>query len=98
MRYSLRLRDEAGKDIEDAASWYEAQLSGLGQSFLDILEEIFSSILESPLAYPMIYRNIHRAVLPKFPFSVFYFVRDTTIVVIAVMHGSRHPSTWQRRR
>jgi plasmid stabilization system protein ParE len=33
----------------------------------------------------------------RFPFGVFYQVEEDRVVVIAVLHGSRHPRAWQRR-
>ncbi len=97
MIYAVRLREEAEFDLEDAASWYESQKAGLGSEFLDTVLEMLNSIEQSPTSYPIVHRNTHRAVLPKFPFSVFYFVNGSEISVVSVMHGSRHPSKWQRR-
>ena len=34
---------------------------------------------------------------PPLPFAVFYRVEDDSILVIAVMHGSRHPRRWKER-
>lgn len=97
MTYTIRLREEAEFDIKEAASWYESQKLGLGHEFLDIVLDELDSIEQSPLSYPIVHRNVHRAVLPRFPFAIFYFLQDPEISVISVMHGSRHPSRWQRR-
>lgn len=97
MSYTIRLRDEAELDLEDAASWYESQMPELGGEFLDTVLEMLTSIEQSPMSYPVVHRDTHRAVLPRFPFSIFYFVHGTEISVVSVMHGSRHPSRWQRR-
>lgn len=97
MTYHLRLREEAELDLEEAASWYESQMPGLGNDFLDTVLEMLNSIEKRPTSYPVVHRGTHRAVLPKFPFSVFYIVHGSDVSVISVMHGSRHPSRWQRR-
>ena len=97
MTYIIRLREESERDLEEAASWYESQRQGLGEDFLDTVLQMLSTIEQSPMSFPIVHRSIHRAVLPKFPFSVFYFVQDSEVSVISVMHGSRHPSRWQRR-
>lgn len=98
MTYVVRLREEADLDIADAASWYEEQREGLGGKFLDELLHIFGLIQENPLFYPLIRRNTRRAVMSRFPFAVFYRVVDHDLVVVAVMHGSRHPKAWKSRR
>ena len=97
MTYAIRLREEAEFDLEEASSWYESQRPGLGHDFLDTVLETLSLIEQSPLSYPVIYRGTHRAVLPRFPFAVFYFIQESEVSVVSVMHGSRHPARWQQR-
>ena len=48
MTYIVRLREEAELDLEDAASWYESQLSGLGQDFLDTVLQSLELIGQNP--------------------------------------------------
>ena len=97
MTYTVRLREEAELDLEDAAFWYESQRSGLGQDFLDTVLKALELIEQNPLSFPIVYRGTHRAVLPRFPFAVFYIIRESEISVISIMHGSRHPARWQQR-
>jgi hypothetical protein len=37
---------------------------------------------------------VHRALLRKFPYSIFYFVFDDTVVVLACFHMKRDPQDW----
>ena len=97
MTYIVRLREEADLDIADTASWYERQREGLGQEFLDELLHSFDLIRENPLSFPVVHRNTHRAVMSKFPFAVFYRILENDLVVLSVMHGSRHPGKWKSR-
>ncbi|MBN7799148.1 type II toxin-antitoxin system RelE/ParE family toxin [Parahaliea mediterranea] len=97
MTYILRLREEAERDLEEAAFWYESQKPGLGHEFLDTVLGMVEAIEQNPRSYPVVHRNVHRTVLPRFPFAIFYLVREAEILIISVMHGSRHPSKWQRR-
>lgn len=71
MTYTIRLREEAEIDLEEAASWYESQRQGLGHDFLDTVLDMLGSIEQSPLSYPIVHRNTHRAVIPRFPFAIF---------------------------
>ena len=41
--------------------------------------------------------SFRRAVIPGFPYSLIYRIDGQKIVVVAVMHASRHPDTWQER-
>jgi len=67
MNYPLRLRDEAERDITLAASWYEEQREGLGQEFLDELLATLQNIAEHPRAYPVLHRDVRRALLCRVP-------------------------------
>ena len=95
MTLEVRLRPEAEQDLADAAVWYEKQRQGLGHEFLDEVLTMLSSIAETPLIYPELHRNTRRAVIHRFPFSVYFRVENTTIVVVAILHGSRNPHRWK---
>lgn len=97
MTVDVRLRPEADQDLADAAHWYEEQRPDLGQEFLDEALATFTAIAERPLASPVVYGSLHRALLHRFPFGVFYFVDGDGAVVIGVLHGSRHPRRWKNR-
>ena len=97
MSLDVRLRPEAERDLSDAARWYEEQRPGLGHEFLDEVLDVFSAITEAPQMYPNVHRNTRRALIHRFPFGVYYRVEETTIVVIAILHGSRDPHRWKSR-
>ncbi len=97
MTLEVRLRPEAEQDLAEEAVWYEEQFHGLGHQFLDEVSLAFSAIVESPLRYPIVHRDTRRALIHRFPFGVYYKIEDETIVVLAVMHGSRDPHRWKAR-
>lgn len=98
MIYSIHVRPEAEVDIEEAAQWYENQQKHLGHDFLDELLTTVKTISENPSLYPKIYRQTHRVILSRFPFGVYYRLENNSIVIVAVMHGSRHPRKWKKRK
>ena len=55
------------------------------------------TISKNPNIYPVLYRQTRRAVVHRFPFGMFYRVAEDSVVVLAVMHGSRHPRRWKIR-
>jgi plasmid stabilization system protein ParE len=97
MTFDVRLRKEAEQDLEDAALWYEAQSQGLGHEYLGAVEATLSQIAENPSMYPLVHRSTHRALIRKFPFGIYYRVVGNSIIVIAILHGSRHPRRWKMR-
>jgi plasmid stabilization system protein ParE len=97
MTVAVRLRPEAEQDLADAAAWYEEQLPGLGNKFLDEVLSTFSAIAEAPLRYPILHHDTRRALIHRFPFGIYFRAESTAIVVLAVMHGSRNPRRWKTR-
>lgn len=49
MNQTVRLREEADRDLAAAASWYEQQREGLGHEFLDEALAAFKLVAEQPL-------------------------------------------------
>ena len=94
----LRVRPEAELDVFEAALWYEQERDGLGAIFLRALRQVLGRIEASPRQFPLVAKDVRRAILPRFPFGVFFHVDAGAVVVIAVMHLHRHPSSWAERR
>ncbi len=97
MSFKVHLRPEAEADIEDAATWYDRQRNGLGQEFLDDILVVVDTIAENPNIYPVVNKQTRRAVVRRFPFGIFYRVDEDSVVILAVMHGNRHPRRWKKR-
>jgi plasmid stabilization system protein ParE len=54
-------------------------------------------VVEQPELYPSVHRTTRRILIHRFPFGVFYRVEMDSVVVVAVMHGSRDPQRWKQR-
>ena len=91
------IQAEAEADIKDAYQWYESQRKGLGESYLLCIEEALSRISRTPLIYAIIYKDIRRALIHRFPFGVFYIEGEVNITVLAVLHARRNPQSWKER-
>ena len=90
-------RPAAAADVEDASRWYDNQRAGLGDEFLATVGSVVQSLAVYPERFPIVYRQTRRANLPRFPYSLFYRIVDDQVVVVACMHGRRHPRRWQSR-
>ena len=91
------VRPEAELDALEAASWYEGERADLGTEFLDELRTTFSRIEEGPQRFPVVFREVRRAILHRFPFGVFFIIESDSVIVLAITHLRRHPSAWQKR-
>jgi len=94
----LELRQEAERDVLEAALHYEREREGLGFRFEAELDAALRHAVENPLQFPEIEPGVRRALLRIFPYAVFFVVDDTVVLVMAVLHLHRHPNAWKRRR
>ncbi|MGH7427617.1 MAG: type II toxin-antitoxin system RelE/ParE family toxin [Gemmatimonadales bacterium] len=95
MTRSLLVGPEASKHIVEAFAWYEQQHAGLGTEFRTALTAVFDLLRHVPEAGPVVYRDLRRVLLRKFPYAVYYVLSPTQIVVRAVIHNRRHPRSWR---
>jgi plasmid stabilization system protein ParE len=47
--------------------------------------------------YPVVHRDTRRALMRRFPFGIYFRVEQSQMMLVAVIHGSRHPYRWQGR-
>jgi len=97
MKLSTFVRPEAQTDIREATLWYESRGTGLGLRFVGEVRTALRLIANNPLRFPAMDDEVRRALLKSFPYAV-YFLMETEVVVIAVLHQHRHPQSWQMRR
>ncbi len=77
------VRPDAETDVNDASDWYDDRQVGLGRRFRNAL---------------IATKDVRRAIVEPFPYVVYFYVSGDQAVVLAVMHGRRHPRTWTKRR
>jgi plasmid stabilization system protein ParE len=84
----------AARDIRDAVEYYEAAEGGLGDEFLDALEQLIARLTVFPRsAQPVAgYEHVRRALVARFPYAVFYRHADDRIDLLRVLHTTRSTS------
>jgi len=97
MSSTVRFRPEAMAELFEAVDWYESRALGLGTEFLRSLDASLAAIQRRPLAYPIVFGRLRRAVLRRFPYSVIYDLSGDEILIVACIHGRRDPKRWQDR-
>jgi len=97
MRYPLLVEPEAELELEQAFNWYNDQRLGLGQEFLEGVEEVFDRIGKMPELHAIAYRTARLTLVKRFPYVVCYIFDGEKVYVIAVFHGYRGPDVWKAR-
>lgn len=97
MSLPVVLRPLARGDVGQIHAELEALTLGLGDKFLDRLQEALDRIEALPELYAEVWTTVRAARLRRFRHVVYYVVRTDRVEVIAVMHGARDSSAWQSR-
>lgn len=97
MSLPVVLRPLANLDVRQIHTELEAQTPGLGDMFLDRLQESLDRIEAMPEMYAAVWGTVRAARLRKSRHVLYYVVLADRVEVIAVMHGARSSSAWQSR-
>ena len=73
---NFRIHPLAALDFEHAKNWYNLQKENLGNEFTLELEKLFSHIANNPKQYPKFRNNMRKAVVKRFPYSVFFEIES----------------------
>lgn len=72
MSFSLIVKPEAEKDLHEAYDWYEEQQAGLGESFIQQVDQVFDQLLNNPKSFQKRYKEVRMNFTNQFPFGVHY--------------------------
>ena len=91
MSINIEILDEAELDIENAIKFYESQKQGLGSYFLStILADIDSLYIYAGIHVKV--NSYHRLLSKRFPFAIYYKVKNNIAYVYAVLDCRQKPS------
>lgn len=92
----VTILDAAEKDLLDGFWFYERQSLGLGSHFLDSVYSDIDSLADYGGIHQVVLGH-HRLLAKRFPFAVYYQVREGQVLIMAVLDCRRNPS-WIRQR
>lgn len=92
----LRVDSRAKRELFEAASFYEREVSGLGDDFLNEIEAAYRQIVAHPTAWREMTKGVRRFLVNRFPYGVYYKLGEDTVLVFAVLHLYRHPDAWKK--
>ena len=84
-------------EASEAQDWYEGESVGLGAAFRTGLDHAVQRLTDNPLQFPVVFADIRRALLRRFPYALFFRIVDDAVFVMACFHSSRDPTNWQQR-
>lgn len=98
MRCTLIVQPRAEADIAQGYWAYEAKLAGLGDQFLLTVDAAFERARRTPTLYSPVHRDVRRILVRRFPYAVFFVIRQANVHVLAVLPCATNPTKWKRLR
>jgi len=78
-------------DLASARDWYESRADGLGEEFVRMAYAAFGELSEFPEKYEAVFGVFRRALMRRFPYSIYYHCLVDGIIIYGVFHSSRDP-------
>lgn len=89
---------QAQDDFDKTYWWYEEQYQGLGKEFARCVDAKIVDIQSSPEQFQIIYKDrVRRALVTRFPYSVFFVDKIKVLSIVAILRQSRNPDLWKSR-
>ncbi len=85
-------------ELRQIVQFYNQSVEGLGTEFLSQFDQQILKIAENPLLWIELEKGVHRALMQRFPFVVYYRIFDDRIRGLVVKHQRRHPRLGLLRR
>jgi len=90
----ILLHPAAEEKLTEASAFYEQRRKGLGRELRDAVRVTARAIQRKPRLFPSHNHETRKAVLQRFPYSLYYVEESDFISIVAIAHQSRDPDYW----
>lgn len=93
MAYNVIILPTAELDTIEALIFYDTQQPGLGERFLNSIEESYKKLSESPQYYSYINskKDLRDVKIKDFPFVIIYQIAEDRVLILRVFNTNRNP-------
>jgi plasmid stabilization system protein ParE len=90
---NYRFDSEAKEEYRRAIHFY----GKAAERFFDVVESVITRIRNAPSQFREIEPGVRVCRVPNFPYSIYYLVEASEIIVVAVKHDRSDPDYWRHR-
>lgn len=91
MPLPLVFRRLAQRELDESVDWYHNRDELVGHEFKVEIEHYVNRISANPNQFARIRGNVRRAVLRRFPYSIYFLPEAHKVVILAIFHAKRAP-------
>ena len=97
MKYEVIIEPLAELDLREAISWYNNQQVGLGDKFLNFVDQKLKRIEENPQLYQKRFNDVRIGVVDRFPYVIHFKVKENKIIILSFYCARKNPQTVSER-
>jgi hypothetical protein len=99
MKYKIFIHPLASEEFLSGIAWYEEQVPGLGNRFLEKTKQKISQVENHPEYFGKIHGRFRQAKVDTFPYCIVFefFPLKKIIHVVSIFHTKRNPRKKFRR-
>lgn len=89
MEEKYRFTDKAKKQLKENFKYYDNVNSKLGNDFIQEVNDKVEQIANRPESHSVVYKDVRKASLKRFPFFIYYSLRDAVVYILSIWHKKR---------
>jgi len=93
----VRIAHSAETDLLEGYVFYERQQASVGDYFLDSLYADIDALALYAGIHPKPHGRLHRLLAERFPFAIYYELKDDVATVVAVLDCRQNPASITER-
>ncbi len=97
MKKEIKFLEPAEAEFLNAINYYNTQSSGLGYEFAVEIYKSIERIISFPKSWPKLSKRTRKCRCNRFPYNIIYFLENSSVIIIAIMHSKRKPEYWKER-
>jgi len=82
---TIKFHSEAKKEFFETAEYYEEQVVGLGDDFIDEVGKVLDVIEQQPASGTKITKAERRFLVSRFPYGIIYSVQEDRITIFYLL-------------
>lgn len=93
----IRLLKAAQGELDEGYIYFEEQVKGLGDEFLDEFLKTLKRIKLNPKAWAPLSKRTRRCLFNRFSYGIIYQIREEELLIVAIAHLHRKTQYWKNR-
>lgn len=97
MAYKLVFNSSVPDDLVNALDYYETISPTLANRFRAHVDRRLADLAKRPESFPHDIPPIRFAKIVRFPYLIFFTIKNKHVLVLGIIHGSSEPNKWRER-